>query len=171
MTKYAYLPRLTLIKAIRNGGFSILLKIEFSIPKLLYCNNFDEVEESDFGEICWKLQEVLLYTINKIEEDYPKILTTPTKTNEELFTQLMIDNPKLKYKNLLAVVGAKVLLQEQGTRGFRKIMDKFGKINWYRFNKEMKNLVISQPINPFEMLLKSLVLFESVQLEKYKNRM
>jgi len=41
MTKYRYLPRLTLIKAIRNGGFAILLKVEFSITKLLYAKNFD----------------------------------------------------------------------------------------------------------------------------------
>jgi len=61
MTKYRYLPRLTLIKAIRNGGFAILLKVEFSIPKLLYANNFDEVEKSEFGEICLKLKEVLLF--------------------------------------------------------------------------------------------------------------
>lgn len=329
MTKYPYLPRLTLIKAIRNGGFAILLKVEFSIPKLLYANNFDEVEESEFGEICWKLKEILLfmgieikdikiianadvstvhysknivltdyttpysilkeiakvnvnrlldmnqsnfrneghaikyhsneyevifydkvkdlqqakisekravekdnyiqlslfdtvemkkpfevlrmevrlgsrnkikdalkktnndskdlcfiklfsqkvskdilqYTMNKIESDYPKILTTNTKTNEELFTQLMIDNPKLKYKNILAIVGAKVLLQEQGTREFRKITNKFGKTNWYRFNKEMKDLVISSAVNPFDYLIQGINKFERIRLEDYKDKM
>lgn len=325
MTKYPYLPRLTLIKAIRNGGFAILLKVEFSIPKLLYANNFDEVEESEFGEICWKLKEILLfmgieikgiriianadvstvhysknivltdyttpysvlkevskvnvnrlldmnqsdfrneghaikyhgneyevtfydkvkdlqqakisekravekdnyiqltifdrvelkkpfevlrmevrlgsrnkikdmlkktgndyedltfsklfsqkvskdillYTINKIEANYPRVLTAATKTNEELLTQLMIDNPKLKYKNLLALVGAKVLLQEQGTRGFRRITDKFGKANWYRFNKEMKDLVISNAVNPFDILVGKISEFERIKLERY----
>ncbi len=329
MTKYRYLPRLTLIKAIRNGGFAILLKVEFSIPKLLYANNFDEVEESEFGEICCTLKEILLfmgveikdikiianadvstvhysknivltdyttpysilkevakvninrlldmnqtdfrneghaikyhsneyevifydkvkdlqqakisekravekdnyiqlslfdkvemkkpfevlrmevrlgsrnkikdmlkktsnnskdlsfmklfsqqvskdillYTMNKIEADYPKILTTPTKTNEELFTQLMIDNPMLKYKKVLAVVGAKVLLQEQGTRGFRKITSKFEKTNWYRFNKEMKDLVISNAVNPFDYLTQAINRFERISLEDYKDKM
>lgn len=329
LTKYQYLPRLTLIKAIRNGGFSILLKVEFCIPKLLYANNFDEVEESEFGEICWKLKEillfmgieikdikiianadvstvhysknivltdyttpysilkeiakvnvnrlldmnqsnfrneghaikyhsneyevifydkvkdlqqakisekraverdnyiqlslfdtvemkkpfevlrmevrlgsrikikdmlkktindykdltfiklfsqkvskdVLLYTMNKIEADYPKILTTTSKTNEELFIQLMIDNPKLKYKNILAIVGAKVLLQEIGTRGFRKITNKFDKANWYRFNKEMKNLVISSAVNSFDYLIQAINKFERIKLENYKDKM
>ena len=36
MEKYPYLPRLTLLKAVRRGGFSITLKIEFSAPKILY---------------------------------------------------------------------------------------------------------------------------------------
>jgi len=50
-------------------------------------------------------------------------------------------------------------------------MDKFGKMNWYRFNKDMKNLVISRSINPFEVLLKNVHSFERVQLENYKDKM
>jgi len=329
INNFGYLPRLTLFKALRDGGFTIFLKVEFSIPKLLHGNNFDEVEESDFGEICWKLKnllyqmgvhieniktishaeisaihysknivltdystpysylkeiykvnvnklldtnqtdfrneghavkfhsndyelifydklkdleqakksekravekdnyvqlslfdnlemkkpfevlrmevrlgsrnkikdmlkrssnesesltfvklfsqklskDILIYTISKIESDYPKILTVNTKTNAELFTQLMINNPKLKYKNLLAVVGAKVLLEEQGTRGFRTISEKFGKTNWYRFNQEMKELVVSNAVNPFDSFVQELDKFETIKLEKYKDKM
>ena len=56
---YGYCPRVTLFKALRKGGFQIFLHVEFSVPKLLYGNNFDEVCESDFGEICWKLSQAL----------------------------------------------------------------------------------------------------------------
>lgn len=59
--KYGYLPRLTLMKALRAGGFTIFLKVEFSVPKLLYGNNFDEVEEPNFGDICWKLKNALYF--------------------------------------------------------------------------------------------------------------
>lgn len=38
-----YVPRLTLIKRVSNG-FHTELRIEFSIPKLIYGNNFQEVE-------------------------------------------------------------------------------------------------------------------------------
>ncbi len=66
--KFGYLPRVTEIDAVRKGGYSTFIKVEFSIPKLLYGNNFDEVEESDFGEICWKLKEALrnmgIYVVN-----------------------------------------------------------------------------------------------------------
>ncbi|MCC7436773.1 hypothetical protein IT402_02790 [Candidatus Nomurabacteria bacterium] len=56
---YGYCPRVTLFKALRKGGFQIFLHVEFSIPKLLYGNNFDEVCETDFGEICSKLSQAL----------------------------------------------------------------------------------------------------------------
>lgn len=59
LRKFAYLPRVTEIDAVRKGGYSTFIKVEFSIPKMLYGNNFDEVEESDFGEICWKLKASL----------------------------------------------------------------------------------------------------------------
>lgn len=50
-----YKPRLTLTKRIAHGGFSLTLKVEFSAPKLLFGNNFDELEESDFGNLLNKL--------------------------------------------------------------------------------------------------------------------
>lgn len=68
--KYGYLPRLTIMKAVRKDDFEISLKIEFSIPKLLYGNNFDEIEESDFGEIGWKLKNFLPILGIEIDEIY-----------------------------------------------------------------------------------------------------
>lgn len=53
--QFGYLPRLTLMKALRRGGFVLFLKVEASLPKLLHGNNFDEVEDSDFKEICRKI--------------------------------------------------------------------------------------------------------------------
>jgi hypothetical protein len=57
--RYGYLPRLTLTKRPATGGFSILLRIEFSAPKLLYGNNFDELTDSDFPATIQRLAEQL----------------------------------------------------------------------------------------------------------------
>jgi len=46
-----YKPRLTLMKRMTRKGIEIPLKIEFSVAKMLYGNNVDEVEESDFNAI------------------------------------------------------------------------------------------------------------------------
>ena len=54
-----YKPRLTVLKRPMPGGFAITLKIEFSIPKLLYGNNFDEVTEGDFERAIKRLRERL----------------------------------------------------------------------------------------------------------------
>src|SRR3989344_3620700 len=51
-----YRPRLTLMKRMtKNGQTEQPLKIEFSIPKLLYGNNLDETAEVEFPELIKKL--------------------------------------------------------------------------------------------------------------------
>lgn len=54
-----YKPRLTITKRAVSGAIIKPLKIEFSVPKLLYGNNFDEISEQDFTEITAKLQQIL----------------------------------------------------------------------------------------------------------------
>lgn len=55
-----YKPRLTITKrANKNRQYNITLKIEFSIPKLLFGNNFEEVVEQQFDEVINKLNTTL----------------------------------------------------------------------------------------------------------------
>lgn len=56
-----YLPRITLYKAIRKGGYAMWLDIEFSAPKILFGNNFEELTNEDFIPLCCKLSEKLDY--------------------------------------------------------------------------------------------------------------
>lgn len=53
--KGIYKPRLTATRRRTAGAFITVLKIEFSIPKLLYGNNFDEVDKTDFEEVIKRL--------------------------------------------------------------------------------------------------------------------
>lgn len=55
-----YKPRLTLMKRMTRNGSEIPLKIEFSVAKMLYGNNVDEVEEKDFEKIISALHEAML---------------------------------------------------------------------------------------------------------------
>jgi hypothetical protein len=53
-----YFPRLTGIKrTVQNNSAGQTLKIEFSAPKLIYKNNLDELEESDFGRVVYALYD------------------------------------------------------------------------------------------------------------------
>lgn len=55
-----YKPRLTVTKRVnRAGNFETPLKIEFSVPKLLFGNNFDELTDTDFPLVIQKLQAIL----------------------------------------------------------------------------------------------------------------
>ena len=54
-----YLPRLTLAKRKARGGFALTLRVEFSAPKLLYGNNFDELTSRDFDTVVDTLRHAL----------------------------------------------------------------------------------------------------------------
>lgn len=57
-----YMPRLTMFKRYTRAGAAYLLAVEFSAPKMLYGNNFDELTESDFERLIEALQ-VALYEL------------------------------------------------------------------------------------------------------------
>ena len=66
MKNVGYLPRLTLQKMPIKKDWKIFLDIEFSAPKVLFGNNFEELTDSDFNvlckELCRKLELVGIVT-------------------------------------------------------------------------------------------------------------
>lgn len=46
-----YKPRLTLTKRKAHAGYAVTLRVEFSAPKLLFGNNFDELRQADFEKV------------------------------------------------------------------------------------------------------------------------
>lgn len=55
-----YKPQLTIRKRWANGKPAVFLYIQFSAPKLIFGNNFDELVDDDFDVIVDKLQTKLL---------------------------------------------------------------------------------------------------------------
>ncbi len=55
-----YRPRLTLTKRKSTAGFSVTLRIEFSAPKLIFGNNFDELCSEDFETVLAALHKSLM---------------------------------------------------------------------------------------------------------------
>jgi hypothetical protein len=55
-----YLPRLTLARRRKASGFALTLRIEFSAPKLIFGNNFDELESRDFEKTIGILCQALM---------------------------------------------------------------------------------------------------------------
>jgi hypothetical protein len=54
-----YMPRLTLYKRLTRIGFTYNLTVEFSAPKMLFKNNFDELTEDDFEPLLEAIQDKL----------------------------------------------------------------------------------------------------------------
>lgn len=55
-----YRPRLTLIKRPTKNGSEIWLKVEFSVAKILFANNVDEVQENDFEAVVGALHKSMV---------------------------------------------------------------------------------------------------------------
>lgn len=67
-----YFPRLTGINRTIDGKLDASIKVEFSIPKLLFKNNLDEVEGKDFDEVVSTLKDRLLRMGIAVPEKYIK---------------------------------------------------------------------------------------------------
>ena len=57
--RFGTLPRLTLYKRPAPIGFRIGLRVDISLPKLKFGNNFDELEQADFSYLCDRLVKQL----------------------------------------------------------------------------------------------------------------
>lgn len=56
-----YLPYVTYYRGLRAGGIQSWINVQFSAPKLLYGNNFDELAEDDLEKLYDRLYEALKY--------------------------------------------------------------------------------------------------------------
>ncbi len=54
-----YFPKVKLLEVIRPGGIQQLLYITFSAPKLIFDNNFNELENHHLGLVCERLSQHL----------------------------------------------------------------------------------------------------------------
>jgi hypothetical protein len=59
-----YMPRLTMFRRPSKLGTVYQLAIEFSAPKLIFGNNFDELSDVDFEQVLTALQQALFELLN-----------------------------------------------------------------------------------------------------------
>jgi hypothetical protein len=69
LTDGRYLPRLTLTRRVGRAGFSLKLRIEFSAPKLIFGNNFDEMGSQDFNIVVVTLRNRLASMEVRVSEE------------------------------------------------------------------------------------------------------
>lgn len=67
--KGEYLPRLTLSSRMKNNQYQVILRVEFSAPKILFGNNFQEITEDDFLKLISELRYKLFIMGVKLSED------------------------------------------------------------------------------------------------------
>lgn len=88
-----YKPRLTIIRRKTRNGIEIPLMIEFSVPKLIFKNNLDELEEDDFENVISTLKTLLFEMGIKIEK----------KALEEAYVSVIHFSKNIVYENFNTV--------------------------------------------------------------------
>ena len=83
-----YFPRLTLYKRGNREDYNTSIKIEFSVPKLLYHNNLDEVSDRDFPEV--------LRVLRKKLDEMGLIVSIETLKNAQITTVHYSKNIKIE---------------------------------------------------------------------------
>lgn len=96
-------------------------------------------------------QKVLLHYIGMMKNKYP-LLSNIKLNKEQLLMQIIADNPNIKVRKALMIVGAKFLFDEVGVRQFRELIRSFGARTWYSLRNELRELSVSVSENPFDIL-------------------
>lgn len=118
-------------------------------------------------------QKVLLYYWQEIINSYPAIIAYKPKGKKDLLSELIVNNPDLSFSKLNQIIGAKTSIDEMGIREYREITKKYDKTSWYRLNKELKSVKLSEnyQYRPFKNITNSLQEYKPLKLVDYKDRM
>ncbi len=167
--------QLDLFDCLRKQSFLEVLRIEIrlnrraTIRKVLKGLGI-EVEPSFINLFKQDIsQKVLLKYFKEIENSYPKFLNYKRKSNKELLAELMINNSKLRLRQLLQVIGFINLVEEIGIRDSREIFRRFGKSSWYSFLRFMKGLKFEEDLkfnSVFSKIEKELLEFKTLKVSE-----
>ena len=156
-----YYPIMTLFKAIRRSGIEYFLHVQFSAPKMIFKNNFDEVQESDFGDICWLLKE-RMYEMGVLVDNVKNIENAEV-TAIHYSKNIVLDDGKIPYQ----------IIKELQKTNISKIFDtnksdyrNEGQAFKYHTNSfefivydKIKDLQQSSLNDPIEDVLKKIIMF------------
>lgn len=96
-------------------------------------------------------KKVLLNYLLIMKKQYP-VLAGIKQTKEKLLMNLISENPGMKMRKALMIIGAKYLFDDVGVRQFRELMKSFGSRKWYSLKKELKGLCVGISENVFVVL-------------------
>jgi len=113
-------------------------------------------------------KNVLIAVFNTIQTNYPNILKDQENDIETSMVQMLLDNPSLKSRDLILYTGLKKIISEIGVRKLRSILESSGNNeSWYRINKGMKSLIITNGFDPFRHIEDELVKFEPISIATF----
>lgn len=111
-------------------------------------------------------KEIILNILLFMKENYPKLLNTEEKDLPNFVNNILINNPHMRLKTLLAIVGYKLIVHDVGVRGFRNMIRKFSDNSWYTLKKKINNIRIDAGELMIDKIIANVEKFETVHIDK-----
>lgn len=105
-------------------------------------------------------KKVLLYYVDLIEQKRSKIFDFKASSDQALLSTLIVYNPSIKPKDILACIGYKKLLETMTADEIKRLLHKQHTRNWERIMSIFNNFVAPTTHNSFEIIRQ--------QIERYK---
>lgn len=127
--------------------------------------------ELTFAGIFKKLiaQKILLSYLEMIEAGHALLGYQP-RSGKDFFAYFRTIQPKAKPKKILQMLALLMLCHEIGIRGFRELLEPYGKHHWPRLKKDWKGCVIKTPSPILKPIQDALRAFEPLRLATFCER-
>ena len=116
-------------------------------------------------------QKILLYYLNKLEEQRPKLFDYKKTNSKGLLADLIINNPSLGPKQIFQMFGLKNALEVITPRELRTMLGKYSDRSWYRLFAEAKNIKLPAMKGPFEIIHNALNDYKPLRLVDFQDQM
>lgn len=116
-------------------------------------------------------QQVLLHYLDELEAQRPRLLDYKVSDPKALLADLIISNPKLGTKRIIQLFGLKSVLDAITPRELRAMFGKYSDRSWYRLFSEAKSVKVPVTSSPFNVIRRSLTIFEPLKLVDFQGKM
>ncbi len=116
-------------------------------------------------------QKVLLNYLDEIESKRLKLFDYKPANSKSLLADLIIRNPHLGLKRIIQLYGLKQIFDTVNPRELRTMFANKSQRSWYRLIAEAKMVKLPIIPSPLALIRKHLVLFESLKLVDFQDKM
>ncbi len=116
-------------------------------------------------------QQILLYYLNEMEKQRPKLLDYRASDSKALLADLIINNPALGVKRTIQLFGLKKVFDDFTPRELRTMFGKYSDRSWYRLFAEAQQVKLPITKSPFDIVRKNLTSFEPLKLVDFQDKM
>lgn len=115
-------------------------------------------------------QKILLRYVDMLEKSRPALLDYQAKSDEDLFAELRIQNPKLSVMKLYSLYGLKKMTDQASIRTLRQITGPNKRAGWYKLMSDARKVQVSSKSKPFAPIRDQITDYKPVRLLDYREQ-